>query len=613
MQMVLAWCLALWVVGLQAQDIPQSPASNPLYAVPFEQTKQTTPHQVLPQAQQLYSHGDPTPEEQLMLEYINRARANPPAEGDRLATTTDPDVVQSYQYFGVDKNKVRSDFQNYPVRPPLAFHPQLIQAARNHSRDMQQNDFQGHNGSDGSTLQQRLQRVGYTGASAIGENVFAYARSMWHAHCGFNVDWGADNQQTLGHRRNIMNFDGTIVYNEIGIGVVQDNNPATQVGPYIVTEDFAASGEVYIVGVVYRDQNGNGFYDIGEGLSGVTITPSRGNYYAVTSTSGGYAIPVTGLTGSITLTAQGGGITASKTVTLTGKNVKVDFTQDVAPIPLPLEPTEAATVSDTVVRLIWRSIPQAQRYHLQVASDSNFRSLIVNDSTLRDTTYLLRSLANRSQYYWRVRGRHATLGWSEFSARSSFSVALPLQVPTLLEPGDTVNLAAGPIRFRWTSAGESVDTYWLEIVSDTATYELVFDQPTDQDTVFVLDSPSVHLENNRLYYWHVTVYDLTGTITTPWKWFFTISPTTAVLEPPGVDNDSFAAWYDARRDAIVVRCSGPSSERVGVYSTHGIRLLQTQCQQPVVMLPAQSLPQGVYWVVVPSPQGRQWQSILIVR
>lgn len=32
----------------------------------------------------VYSHGEPTDEEQLMLEYINRARANPKAEGEEL-------------------------------------------------------------------------------------------------------------------------------------------------------------------------------------------------------------------------------------------------------------------------------------------------------------------------------------------------------------------------------------------------------------------------------------------------------------------------------------------------------------------------------------------------
>src|SRR5687768_14910608 len=38
-----------------------------------------------PAATQIYSHGDPTADEQMMLEFINRARINPAAEGKRLA------------------------------------------------------------------------------------------------------------------------------------------------------------------------------------------------------------------------------------------------------------------------------------------------------------------------------------------------------------------------------------------------------------------------------------------------------------------------------------------------------------------------------------------------
>src|SRR5208282_304037 len=67
-------------------------------------------------------------------------------------------------------------------------------------------------------------------------------------------------------------------------------------------------------------------YDIGEGISGVTITPNTGTYYAVSSTSGGYAIPI-GTSGTITVTASGPGFgPITKTVTLTGTNIKVDFT-----------------------------------------------------------------------------------------------------------------------------------------------------------------------------------------------------------------------------------------------------------------------------------------------
>src|SRR4051812_7977537 len=68
---------------------------------------------------QLYSIGSPTDEEQFYLEMINRARANPAAEGARLATTTDAKVRASYSYFGIDLGLMQSQFNAIAPRPPL--------------------------------------------------------------------------------------------------------------------------------------------------------------------------------------------------------------------------------------------------------------------------------------------------------------------------------------------------------------------------------------------------------------------------------------------------------------------------------------------------------------
>ncbi|HYW00548.1 MAG TPA: hypothetical protein VE862_03705, partial [Candidatus Acidoferrum sp.] len=55
-------------------------------------------------------------------------------------------------------------------------------------------------------------------------------------------------------------------------------------------------------------------------------TPNTGTYYAISSTAGGYAIPI-GSSGTITVTASGPGFgPITKTVTLTGSNIKLDFT-----------------------------------------------------------------------------------------------------------------------------------------------------------------------------------------------------------------------------------------------------------------------------------------------
>src|SRR5215212_891188 len=108
-----------------------------------------------------YSIGQPTDEEQLYLELLNRARANPPAEGPRLAATTDSAVLSAYSYFGVDLLLMQSQFQAIPTTPPPAMNAQLLAAARLHSRDMFTNQFQDHAGTDGSDPGMRITAQGY--------------------------------------------------------------------------------------------------------------------------------------------------------------------------------------------------------------------------------------------------------------------------------------------------------------------------------------------------------------------------------------------------------------------------------------------------------------------
>ena len=106
---------------------------------------------------------------------------------------------------------------------------------------------------------------------------------------------------------------------------------------------FGNANTVFITGVAYQDANSNGLYDPGEGIAGVTVTPNQGNWYAVTSTSGGYAIPVPANSGTYTLTASGGPFNgATATVTVGGDNVKADWVLPAAAIVLPPQVTVPA-------------------------------------------------------------------------------------------------------------------------------------------------------------------------------------------------------------------------------------------------------------------------------
>ncbi len=299
-----------------------------------------------------YNCGNPTNAEQYQLELINRARANPPAEGLRLENDTTAQVVLDFSYFPTIKGyfaptpqQVDSAFATYPVRPPLAFNADLCSSASVHDTVMFKLDSQYHylDNSDSLLYPQdggylgpegRIENAGYINWSNWGENVYDYGNGMDDILAAFLVDWGNPD---FGHRHNIMNFASTdAIYNEVGIAILDSSVPKG-VGPILITEDFGrrminnqfTAPFTFVLGVVYTDANGNGLYDIGEGDSGITITLSSGtSYYAVTTGSGGYAIPFDEGSRSVTVTASGGPLGSksfSQTINIDTENVKVDF------------------------------------------------------------------------------------------------------------------------------------------------------------------------------------------------------------------------------------------------------------------------------------------------
>ena len=321
---------ALAVSG-QSPTPASPPATAPPPAVTETNSQILAPHSPIgrpmfvPASVNQYRIGEPTPEEQCYLEKINRARMNPAAEALTWRTTTDPDVLSSYGYFGVDVNMMASQITVIPATQPLSFQSQLLDASRLHSQDMFVNNYQGHIGTNGSNPGMRLNSAGYSW-STYGENAFATARNVTHGHAGFEVDWGAGPggmQTPAGHRLNIHNAN----FREAGVGVTSGLRGS--VGPQIVTQEFASRWGItpFITGVVYYDFNGNHLYDTGEGIGGVRVDVPGSAFFAVTANSGGYSVPVE-TNGAYQVTFSGPNLgPTTLPVTVSGSlNVKLDWT-----------------------------------------------------------------------------------------------------------------------------------------------------------------------------------------------------------------------------------------------------------------------------------------------
>jgi hypothetical protein len=289
--------------------------------------------------------GDPTDEEQLLLERINRTRMNPAAETAILRDHPDIQIQQAYRFFLVDFSRMAADMEKYVPVPPLAPHPALVEAARGHSQWMLLNVEQSHfQGSIG--VGQRVSAVGYPWQT-LGENVYAHSESAEHAHAGLEVDWGLLDgegrpiapgmQEPPGHRDSNHNP----AFREVGIGLVKGRNSkvvngqVATVGPLLFTVDFSnrqgAPGAV--TGVTYFDLNSNGRYDEGEGWDGARVDVEGSTYHAVTARSGGYAVPAADGTRRVTFSAAGMEPVMREVALVNGANVKEDLRLDyVAPV-----------------------------------------------------------------------------------------------------------------------------------------------------------------------------------------------------------------------------------------------------------------------------------------
>ena len=293
----------------------------------------------------------PTAFEQAILEYINQARMNPAGEFDvaiadaAAGTGTQSNITSAIRYFGVDIEAYRTQMQAYSPVAPLAWNSALATAADSHSQLMIDTDTQSHNLPGELGLGARITAAGYTGFSRVGENIFAYTKDPLYGHAGFMIDWGYDDadrdangalrpdwqtigdgmQDKAGHRNAILSAN----YVDIGISALEDSSSATSVGPWVVTQNFGAvhgTNPAQLVGVLIDDADGDAFYDIGEGLGGVTVTAtgSAGTFTTTTWASGGYQMELAA--GTYRVEFSGGPLAgvAEYEVTMGSANTKLD-------------------------------------------------------------------------------------------------------------------------------------------------------------------------------------------------------------------------------------------------------------------------------------------------
>ena len=204
--------------------------------------------------------------------------------------------------------------------------------------------------------------------------------------------------------------------------------------------------------------------------------------------------------------------------TAVGKNGTILRTTNGGTFPIPAAPLLISPSNNAVgqalnLSLSWNPVAYASTYRVQLALDTNFTNIIIDDSTLINTVKAVTNLSPLTDYYWRVNAKNIS-GTGSFSSLWRFkTLGSPLQVNLLYPPNDTTNIPVN-VNFIWSKPGEQtnaiktskpinkdnreISKYWFELTTDTTGASLILDSTLTDTTKLVGGLP-----NPITYYWHV--------------------------------------------------------------------------------------------------------------
>ncbi|MBI1804379.1 MAG: VCBS repeat-containing protein [Ignavibacteriae bacterium] len=234
----------------------------------------------------------------------------------------------------------------------------------------------------------------------------------------------------------------------------------------------------------------------------------------------------------------------------------------------------------------WTASGCANGYQLQVAGDTAFTRLIVNDSSLTDTSSVASALAHGSQYFWRVQTRFEGGQVVQSETRSFTTIPAIPPTPVLMYPANHATGQVLILRLQWNmSPGAAL--YHVQFASDPTFDKTIVDDTTVTDSSYLVGP----LARGTKYYWRVRAMNIAGRSAYSDGWSFTTSAMTAYTLRQNFPNpvrEETQIMFSLQRDEYV---------RLTLYNMLG---------KDVATLLNQTLPAGEYaipWNAVDFPSG----------
>lgn len=175
--------------------------------------------------------------------------------------------------------------------------------------------------------------------------------------------------------------------------------------------------------------------------------------------------------------------------------------------PAPLFPSDGLQNAPTNPTFTWGSVPGADSYHLQIATNPAFEPTFLNLIDLPDTTFFFNNLQTFTTYYWQV-AAYSSIGLSAFCPMQTFTTGQITQlpnVPALILPlNNSLNQPLN-LQIRWAAANLA-DSYHYQVATNN-----FFSNIVQEDSSFVGTELNLNmLSTNTRYYWRVRSYNPAG-------------------------------------------------------------------------------------------------------
>lgn len=192
-----------------------------------------------------------------------------------------------------------------------------------------------------------------------------------------------------------------------------------------------------------------------------------------------------------------------------------------------VSPADNTVNQPAPVILSWSAVQSASSYSVQVALDSAFTNLVVNQSGLSATSYTAVGLSQNTKYYWRA-SASTLLILSSWSNAWSFTTSSPPVIPgtpVLISPADSSVNQPATIILSW-NASPNTNHYWIQISANQSFSNPIIGDSSITDTSYQANN----LASSTTFYWRVK--GLSSSSSGSWSNVWSFSTQSSQIQPP---------------------------------------------------------------------------------